>query len=144
MAAGRNRAHLRVSMLERVVGSELDEALKYLLVNVIETFFELSGEDAEEYRRLLSRKEYRAVQEIELTWADRLMEKGREKGREEGREEGQVEGIRRMLLKQLTAKFGELPSETKSRVEAMSSADLDSLLDRILTAATLEELQLGE
>jgi hypothetical protein len=62
MAASRNRARLRVSMLERVVGSELNEALKHLLVNVIETFFELSEEDAEEYRRLLSGKEYRAVQ----------------------------------------------------------------------------------
>ncbi len=46
----RDRARLRLSMLERVVGSELDEALKYLLVNVIETYFELgelSGEEAE-------------------------------------------------------------------------------------------------
>jgi len=144
MAASRNRARLRLSMLERVVGSELDQALKYLLVNVIETFFELSGEDAEEYRRLVSGKEYRAVQEVELTWADRLMEKGREEGREEGREVGVLEGKREALLRQLTAKFGELPHETKARVEVMSSTDLDRVLDRVLTAATLAELQLVE
>ena len=148
MAASRNRARLRLSMLERVVGSELDEALKYLLVNVIETFFELSGEDAEEYRRLVSGKEYRAVQEVELTWADRLMEKGREEGREKGREEGRevgvLEGKRKTLSRLLTAKFGELSDETKARVEVMSSTDLDRVLDRVLTATTLDELELGE
>ncbi len=135
----RNRVRLRLSMLERVVASELDEALKHLLVNVIETFFELTGEEAEEYRRIVSGKEYRAVQEVELTWADKLMEKGRE----EGREEGVVEGSRRMLLRLLTAKFGELPQESKARIEALSAADLDSLLDRVLTAGTLNELGLG-
>ncbi len=135
----RDRVRLRLSMLERVVGSKLDQAVKYLLVNVIETFFVLSGEDAERYRRLVSRKEYRAVQEVELTWADRLMEKGRE----EGREAGVVEGMRRSLLRQLTAKFGDLPKAVAARIESMSVAELDSILERILTATALDELGLG-
>jgi predicted transposase YdaD len=125
-----------------------DEALKYLLVNVIETYFELSGEVAERYRRLVARKEYRAVQEVELTWADRLMEKGREKGREEGREAGReagvVEGMRRTLLRQLTAKFGELSDKVTERVRSMSEVELESILDRVLNAATLDELDLGD
>ncbi len=131
----RDRVRLRLSMLERVVESELDQTLKYLLVNVIETYFVLSGEDAERYRRLVSRKEYRAVQEVELTWADKLMEKGREAG--------VIEGMRRSLLRQLTAKFGDLPTAVTARIESMSVAELDRVLDRILTATTLEELELG-
>lgn len=136
----RDRARLRISMLERVVRSELDEALKYLLVNVIETYFELSGEDAERYRRLLARKEYRAVQELELTWADKLVEKGRK----EGREAGVVEGLRRTLLRQLTAKFGELDHKVTERVRSMSEVDLESVLDRVVTSATLDGLDLGD
>jgi hypothetical protein len=128
----RDRARLRLSMLARVVGSELDEALKYLLVNVIETYFQLSGEDAERYRRLVSRKEYRAVQEVELTWADKLIEKGRE------------QGMRKTLLRQLTAKFGELSDKCDERVRSMSEVELESVLDRVLTAATLDELDLGD
>ena len=62
---------------------------------------------------------------------------------EKGREAGVVEGLRRTLLRQLTAKFGELPQESKVRIEALSAADLDSLLDRVLTAGTLNELGLG-
>jgi len=136
----RDRALRKASMLELVVGSGLDEALKYLLVNVIETYFELSGEDAERYRHLVSRKEYRAVQEVEFTWADKLIEKGRE----EGREAGVVEGMRRMLLKQLTAKFGELSDKITERVRSMSEVELESVLDRVLAAATLDELDLGD
>ena len=144
----RDRALRKASMLELVVGSGLDEALKYLLVNVIETYFELSGEDAERYRHLVSRKEYRAVQEVEFTWADKLIEKGRVEGREEGRVEGReagvVEGMRRMLLKQLTAKFGELSDKITERVRSMSEVELESVLDRVLAAATLDELDLGD
>jgi predicted transposase YdaD len=147
----RDRARLRLSLLG-AGGSELDEALKYLLVNAIETYFELSGEVAERYRRLVARKEYRAVQEVELTWADKLMEKGREEGREEGREKGREEGReagvldgkRETLLRLLAAKFGELTDETKSKAEAMSSAELDSVLERVLTATTLDQLELGD
>ncbi|MGH9388009.1 MAG: Rpn family recombination-promoting nuclease/putative transposase [Vicinamibacteria bacterium] len=144
----RDRAMLRISMLERVVGSELDEALKYLLVNVIETYFELSGEEAERYRRLVGRKENRAVQEMKLTWADKLIEKGREEGREAGREEGReagvVEGMRRTLVRQLAAKFGGLSDDLKERARSMSEDELESVLDRVLTAATLDELGLGD
>jgi hypothetical protein len=76
------------------------------------------------------------VQEVELTWADKLMERGREAG--------VVEGKRKALLRQLAAKFGELSEETTARAEAMAEAELDSTLDRILNATTLDELRLGD
>ena len=41
-------------MFQRIVESDLDEARKFLLVNVIETYFELTGEDVERFQRLLS------------------------------------------------------------------------------------------
>jgi hypothetical protein len=71
------------------------------------------------------------VQEVELTWADKLMEKG------------VIEGKRRTLLRLLSAKFGTLPAKVTARTEAMSNAELDSVLDRLLTATTLDELGLG-
>ena len=110
--------------------------LEHLLVNVIETYFVLSEEDAERYRRLVSRKEYRAVQEVELTWADKLIEKGRGVG--------VIEGKRETLLRLLAAKFGDLPREIAAKAEAMSAAELDTVLDRLLTATTLDELDLGD
>jgi hypothetical protein len=110
------------------------------LVNVIETYFVLSGEDAERYRRLVSRKEYRAVQEVELTWADKLLEKGRE----EGREAGVVEGKRETLSRLLAFKFGALSQPIAETIRSMSAAELDSILEHVLTATRLEELGLGD
>ncbi len=77
------------------------------------------------------------MQDVEMTWADRM----KEEGREEGRQTGLVEGKRDVLLRQLAAKFGPLPAETTAHLRALDSVEeLDRLLDRLLTASTLEDL----
>ncbi len=125
----RDRLLFRREMLRRVLESELDDALKYVLVNVIETYFRLSGEEVERFRRLISGKEYRKMQEVELTYFDELELKGR------------LEGKRETLLRQLTAKFGPVPEDTVAKIAAVSLAsELDTYLDRVLTASSLEEI----
>ena len=147
-----DRVELRAAMLRRIIRSGLDDAQKFLLVNVVETYFELDEEETERFRQFLTAKGYREVEEMEVTWADKMMEKGREKGREEGREEGReqglkagvIEGKRETLLRQLTAKFGPVSEEMRSLVRALESADeLDRYLERVLTAKSIEEMGLG-
>jgi predicted transposase YdaD len=97
----------------------------------------------ERYRRLISREEYRKVQEVELTWADKLRQEGREEGREEGLQEGLVQGKRQTLKRLLAAKFGALPNRVEASIDALASAEeLDGYLDRVLTAGSVEELGL--
>ena len=130
---------LRLGLLGRVVASGLDEASLFLLVNLIETYLPVPEGERERYRRLLSRKEYRKVQEVELTWADKL----RQEGREEGIQEGLVQGKRQTLKRQLAAKFGGLPNRVEASIDALASAEeLDDYLDRLLTAGSVEELGL--
>ena len=139
----RDLASLRVSMLSRVVESGLDEARQLLLIDLIETYFPLSAEQMESYQRLVSRKEHRKVQDVELTWAEKLMEKGRAEGREEGRETGLIDGKREALLSLLTAKFGPLAERVTKRVESIDSLDtLNAMLHRVLTATSLEDMEL--
>ena len=122
-------------MMRRVATSELDEAREFLLVNIIETYCELSDEQ-KRYQRLIARKEYRKVQDLELTWADKLLREGEEKG--------VLNGKRETLLRLLAQKFGALPEGVTARVEAYESVgELDACLERILTATTLEEIGLG-
>ncbi|HVR99462.1 MAG TPA: Rpn family recombination-promoting nuclease/putative transposase [Thermoanaerobaculia bacterium] len=67
---------------------------------------------------------------------DRWNREIREEGREEGRQEGEV----RMLLRQLSLKFGPLDLDTEERVR---SADADRLLgwgERLLTAERLQDV----
>jgi hypothetical protein len=138
---------LRAVMLRQIVEGRLDEARKFLLVNVVETYFELDEEDKERFRRYLSTRGYREVEEMEVTWADRMMEKGRVEGRQEGREQGLkagvIEGKREALLRLLNTKFGSVSEETKSRVQALeSAAELDTYLERVLAAGSIEEMEL--
>ena len=80
---------------------------------------------------------------MQMTWAEKIEKKGRKEGRKEGREEGMLEGKRGALLRLLAAKFGPLPEEMISRVRAVQSLqELDAYLDRVLLAASLEEMGL--
>ena len=139
----RSLESLRVSMLWKVVESALDEARQFLLIDLIETYFTLSDEQMERYQRLVSRKEYRKVQDVELMWSEKLEQKGLEKGLEKGREEGLVTGKREAVLRLLTAKFGALPESARRHMERINSAEeLDGYLDRILSANSLKDMEL--
>ncbi len=99
------------------------------------------------------------MQDVELTWADKLLKKGEERGMEkgleqgreqgleqgieQGREVGLLEGKREALLRCLAVKFGALPDRTTSHVRAIESVDeLHALLERVVVVASLEEMGL--
>ncbi len=52
---------------------------------------------------------------------------------------GRTEGLRGMLTRQLTKRFGSLPSWASERVEKATVEQLEGYADRILTAGSLEE-----
>ena len=78
------RARLKLECLRKIAGSDLDEARKGLLTNCVHTYLELVGSDEKEYRKMLAEETNRDVTEWEMTWADKLIAKGREQGWEEG------------------------------------------------------------
>ncbi len=130
---------LRLGLLGRMVASGLDEASLFLLINLIETYLPVPEGERERYLKLVSREEYRKVQEVELTWADKL----RQEGREEGLQKGMVQGKRQTLKRLLAARFGGLPNHVEARIDALASAEeLDGYLDRVLTAGSIDELGL--
>lgn len=68
------------------------------------------------------------------------MQKGLQKGKREGRQEGKQEGEATLLLRQMALRFGPLDEGLRERVR---TADADTLLlwgERILTAATAEDV----
>ncbi len=122
---------LNAELIQRVATSGLDEAAQFLLVNLIKTYLPVPEGALERYQRLISRKEYRKVQEVELSWADKL------------REEGLVRGKRETLKRLLSVKFGTLPPTVEARIDAVAfGEELDAYLDRVLTAASLEDMGL--
>jgi predicted transposase YdaD len=69
--------------------------------------------------------------------------KGRKEGREEGRAEGEKQGLVWAILLTLDRRFGPLPAEIAARVENTQPEFLDNLLDRAVTASTLDEVFAG-
>jgi predicted transposase YdaD len=91
-------------------------------------------------------KEASIIQE----WINEGKAEGRAEGRAEGKVEGKVEGraegelaaARRFLLRQLRARFGELPPGVVARVESADRAWCDEAGVRLLTAEALGDLGL--
>jgi hypothetical protein len=134
-----DRLELRARLLLRIVTSDLDDEAQFLLGNLIETRFPVPEAELDRYRRLVSRKEYRKVQDVELTWADKV----RLEGVKEGLQEGLLRGKRETLKRLLASRFGPLSVRAESRIDALASVEeLDSCFDRGLTAGSIAELGL--
>ncbi len=138
---------LRALVLKAVYGSGLDDAGKFLLRTIIETYYELGAKQAERFDRVFSKEEFGEVKEMEVMWGDRMKAKWAKEGLEEGREKGLIEGLiegkRETLLRLLAKKFGSLSEDVMAQIRALESVDeLDVYLDRVLTATSLEEMEL--
>ena len=138
---------LRLSMLNRIGKSPYDPYRKFLLTNLVEVYFELGENEAERFQEALSHPDFKEANEMAGTYSERLLEEGREEGRQEGRELGRSEGLmharQQTLLRQMTKKFGALPEQLVTRVQAMTSTEaLDALLDQVLVSDSLDEMDL--
>lgn len=114
---------------------ETDDARQAMLLDLIEKYLPLDQAEQQEFERLLGQPEAAEAKQM-VTFYER-------RGMEQGLEQGLVRGKRETLLRQLRRRFGDLPPEAVARVEAIADeAELDACLDQILTAATLEEMDL--
>lgn len=71
-----------------------------------------------------------------MTAAEKLTNQVREESLKEGRKEGQAE----LLLRQLSLRFGMLPGSVTQQVQAASDSDLARWAERVITAASLDEV----
>lgn len=71
------------------------------------------------------------------------LEQGREQGLEQGLEQGALSGQRLVLKRLLTRRFGELSDAVLQRLEQANSDQLECWADRLLDAATLDEVFSG-
>ncbi|HET7132277.1 MAG TPA: DUF4351 domain-containing protein [Gammaproteobacteria bacterium] len=53
--------------------------------------------------------------------------------------QGRAEGRAEVIVRQLTLRFGALPAEAQGRIAEASLAELNTIAERLLTAATLQE-----
>jgi hypothetical protein len=56
------------------------------------------------------------------------------------RAEGRAEGVAGVLVRQLTRKFGPVPNALRERIDTASIEQLELWSDRVLDAATVDEV----
>jgi hypothetical protein len=128
---GLSTGELKLRVLEMLVKSSLTEADKLFLINIVETYLPKDTVfDAREEVMI-------ALESVEKSWMEQLLEEGRE----EGREEGIFDGMRRLLLLQISYKFGDLPQSLVDKLYAVNDRELLSTLSQqIIVADTLDEI----
>ena len=135
-ASRQGRPRQKQVSLQQVAVSAVDEARKYLLTNLIETYLTLDTAEQEQFEQLLQTPEATEARQMISIYEMR----GREAGREEGREEGILIGKRENILTLLRLKFGALPQRIESNVGQLpTQAELDALFARVLAANSLQE-----
>ena len=73
-----------------------------------------------------------------------MLEENLAKYFESALQEGQVQSLRKVLLEQMTLRFGRLPEDVRSQVERISSTkELEKLARKVVTAKTLQGMGLG-
>jgi hypothetical protein len=77
--------------------------------------------------------------EYRSDFARQYFAEGRAEGKAEGKEEGKAEGRVEIVLRQLTLRFGPLAEAVQTRVRGANCAQLDALVERVISAQTLED-----
>lgn len=141
-----SRAELKLECLRRIAVSEVTGLRKQILVNWVETYVELIGQDATDFRRLLEREGNEEIKAMELTWLGKAEARGIEMGVSQGVETATrqaVERMRRVVLRQMTQRFGAVPAMVQRKVEAIDSLEpLAELAERVLVVPSIDELGL--
>lgn len=115
-----------------------------MLVDWIESYVQLAGEDAAEYQSLLSLQKNKEVREMELTWLERAEAKGRTEGMARGKAQERarsVEQLRRMVLAGLEQRFGAVPERVQAGVQAVRAVEpLGEMLKNLWLVQSADDL----
>jgi hypothetical protein len=128
--------------LLRIARSRLEEGQKLVLATVVESYLKLNAAEDAAFREALIREGGAEVGTFVSIYEERGIEIGLQRGIEQGLQEGLLQGQQNFLLKQLRSKFGELTETVVAQVKAMTAEQLDAVAERVLTATTIEELNL--
>ncbi len=133
-----DKVEQKLRCLGAISRSELNEAEKFLLSNVVLTYLKLQPDDEARFKEEMQRNSNKEVKSMVITWEDALA--ARAKGLEEGLNQGIHQGAASVLKRLLGRRFESLPSWIDDRLEQASQQELESWTDRVLDAKCLEDV----
>ena len=133
------RLEAYASAVRGLLDLEPDPNQREKYIEFIDIYADLSDNERRSYR-----ERHPKESGIMVGMFQRAREEGRTEGMQSGRTEGmrigRIEGERAVLERLLRRRFGALPPTVGARLGGASTADLESWADRVLDAATLDEV----
>ncbi|MDE0041471.1 MAG: Rpn family recombination-promoting nuclease/putative transposase [Candidatus Poribacteria bacterium] len=136
-----------ISTLDEASAQQRRRAISYLLLLILhrrpfEEHSELTYLLGQHVQQPLDREE---VELMAQTMAEHLIEQGIEQGKAQGIEQGEIKAKQADVLKILRHRFDTVPESLSGEINSIRSLPrLDALLERVLTANTLDEIDLME
>jgi hypothetical protein len=121
------QVRVKLACLRMLAKLQLDPARRELISGFIDAYLRLTMEEEHQFETELQQiqpQEKEGVMEIVTSW----MERGLEKGRQEGRQEGE----RKVILRLLRKRLGQLDRQTEDRINALSADALEELEEALL------------
>jgi predicted transposase YdaD len=116
------------------------EALFVVWKYIADAYLQKGGHTPQDVLAMLMEAAGEEATEEIMTLSDMLREEGRVEGEQKGLKKGRTEGERKILVKQLRLRFGELSDEVVARVRAAGPKQLERWAERVLTAPSLDEV----
>lgn len=140
----------KLHCLRAISQADLDEARRFLLAKVVETYVELDSQQQERFTAELGRQANKEVRNMVITWEETLAAreakgeaKGEARGRAEGEARGEAKATRENIVLFLTHRFGSVPSAVREGLDRIEDLDrLHEILEQSLRLESMEELNL--
>jgi len=129
-------ARVKLACLRMLAKLQLDPARQELISGFVDSYLELTMEEEEqlgEELQELTPPERNNVMEIVTSW----MKRGLEQGRQEG-----LDHERKLVLRQLRKRLGDLDPAVKAQIELLSADRLEQLGEALLDFNTRSELDI--
>lgn len=124
------KAELRAEALRRIAVSGENDYRKFLLVECVDAYWTLTPEQTVVFDRLTQQSAFQEVMPMMMTTYERGVQQGIEKAQRE------------TLQMQLETRFGPLSRVMRQRLESLPADRLHELLQKIVSASTLQEVGL--
>ncbi len=118
---------------EALDAGQVDDARAFLLVNFIATYLPLSDEERERLRVQLEQEGDSTMEATELTWAERVEQRGEQRGN--------LLGMREAIRQMLRVRLGSVSPELESALAGMTrEEELTTFIERAAVARSEAEL----
>ena len=136
-AGGRLEAY--ASAVRGLLDLEPDPNRREKYIDFIDIYADLSDNERQSYRERHP-EESRMIAGLNQRARNEGRQEGMRRGRREGMRLGRIEGERTVLERLLRRRFGALPPMVGARLGEASASDLEAWADKVLDAATLDEV----